>query len=119
MNYLNLLHRNDFEGLDEYLRKHDVNQEHKGHSLLYWAVHNKNFGFTKQLVHKGADLNQCDSLGRTPLIIASYFGFIEIASFLLENGADMTGCIERAKHGWDDHIQTEIVELLNYWEKKC
>ncbi|WP_053361376.1 ankyrin repeat domain-containing protein [Bacillus sp. FJAT-27251] len=117
MDYLNLLHRKDGEGLVEYLRKYGVNQEHKGQSLLYWAVHNNNFEFTKQMVHHGANVNQCDRLGITPLIIACYFGFVQIASFLLENGADVNGCKERAKHGWDDHIQTEILELLNHWEK--
>jgi len=30
----------------------------------------------------------------------------------------MAGCVERAKHGWDGRIQTEIIELLDYWEKK-
>ena len=119
MDYINLLHRKDSEGLEEYIRKHDVNEVHEGQSLLYWAVQNNNYEFTKILVYKGADVNHCDSFDRTPLIIASYFGFVQIASFLLENGADMAGCIERAKHGWDDHIQTEIIELLKLGEKKC
>lgn len=117
MDYLNLLHSEDTVGLDEYLIKHDVNEEHKGQSLLHWAVHNNNFKFTKQLVYHGADINQRDRLGRTPLVVACYFGFVLIASFLLENGADMAGCIERAEHGWDDQKQTEIIELLRGWEK--
>ena len=116
MDYLDLLDSNDAEGLVGYLRKHDVNGEHKGQSLLYWAVQNNNFEFTKLLVHHGADVNHCDRLGRTPLQIACYFGFVQIAIFLLENGADMAGCIVRAKHGWDGHIQTEIIELLKHWE---
>jgi ankyrin repeat protein len=119
MNYSDLLHRKDSEGLTKFLKTHDVNEEFHSQSLLYWAVHSNNFEFIKQLVHQGADLNQCDRLGRTPLLIACYFGFIDIASYLLENGAKSDGCLERAKQGWDDHIQTEIIELLKQWEKKC
>jgi ankyrin repeat protein len=71
-----------------------------------------NIQFTKQLNHRGANVNQRDCLGRTPLLIACYFGYVEIASFLMENGADMTGCLERAEVGWDNHKQIEIIELL-------
>jgi ankyrin repeat protein len=119
LDYINLLHRNDTEGLDEYLRKHNVNEEYKGQSPLYWAVNMNNLQFTKLLVHQGADVNQRDCLGRTPLLIACFFGYVQIASFLLENGADMAGCLERAKHGWVNHLQTEIIKLLKQWEKKC
>ncbi|MEH7302646.1 ankyrin repeat domain-containing protein [Neobacillus drentensis] len=119
MDYINLLQKSDVVGLGEYLRNHDVNKEYKGQSLLYWAIHNNNLEFTKLLVHQGADVNQCDRLGRTPMLIACYFGFVHIASFLLEYGADRAGCLERAKHGWDGHIQTEIIDLLNRWEKRC
>lgn len=116
MNFTNLVHRNDIDGFKEYLNTRDVNEVFQGQSLLYWAVHYRNIEFTKHLVLKGADVNQLDRLGRTPLMIACYFGFVEIASFLLENGADMSGCLERAKNGWDEHVQIEIIELLKQWE---
>ncbi|SMQ80644.1 Ankyrin repeat-containing protein [Bacillus sp. OV166] len=119
MDYFNLLYRKDNAGLDKFLKKHDVNEQFQGQSLLYWAVHNNNFQITKLLVNRGANVNQCDRLGRTPLLIACYFGFVEIAAFLLDNGAEIDGCLERAKQGWDNHIQTEIIELLKQWGKKC
>ena len=115
MDYFNLLDSTDNQGLIEFLKKHDVNEVHKGQSLLYWAVYNNNLKFTKLLVHKGADVNKSDRLGRTPLLIACYFGFVRIASFLLENGADLNGCIEKAEQGWDNNFQTEIIELLKHW----
>lgn len=59
-----------------------------------------------------------DRLGRTPLIIACYFGFIDIAAFLMKNDADMNGCLDRATQGWDNYVQTEIIDLLKQWEKK-
>lgn len=118
MEYIDLLHKDDTEGLNEYLEKHIVNGKYKGQSLLYWAVHMNNIQFTKQLIHRGANVNHRDCLGRTPLLIACYFGYFEIASFLMENGADMTGCLERAEVGWDNHKQKEIIELLKQRENK-
>jgi len=29
----------------------------------------------------------------------------------------MVGCIESAKQGWHNHVQTENIELLRRWEK--
>lgn len=112
MDYFDLLRREDIDGLNEFLKTHNLNENLKGQSLLYWAVHSNNLVFTKYLVHQGADVNQTDRLGKTPLLIACYFGFVDIATLLLKTGADLDGCLERAKRGWDGHIQTEIIELL-------
>lgn len=118
MDYFDLLDKEDVNGLYIFLEKHNANEELQGYSLLYWAIFHNNVAFTKALVNQGANVNQCDHLERTPLQIACYFGFYEIAELLLQNGAHTDGCLERAKNGWGDHIQTEIIELLEQWEKE-
>lgn len=118
MDYFDLLRREDIDGLNEFLKTHNLNEELQGQSLLYWAVHSNNLVFTKHLVHQGAIVNKTDRLGKTPLLIACYFGFVDIASFLLNTGAVIDGCLERAMRGWDGHTQTEIIELLKKFEKK-
>jgi hypothetical protein len=36
----------------------------------------------------------------------------------MKNGADMNGCLDRDTQGWDNYVQTEIIDLLKQWEKK-
>lgn len=110
--YFDLLHLGDVTGLDKYLLTNDVNQVLYGQTLLYWAVHQNNIEFTRCLVEKGADINKKDSICRTPILIACYFGYYNIVKFLLKCGADTSGCLERAKHGWDGNRQQEIIDLL-------
>jgi uncharacterized protein len=43
----------------------------------------------KELIQQGVDVNQLDSGGDAPLIIASYEGHTEIVRLLLEAGADV------------------------------
>ncbi|MES9739801.1 ankyrin repeat domain-containing protein [Peribacillus frigoritolerans] len=59
-------------------KTHNLNEELQGQSLLYGAVHSNNLVFTKHLVHQGAIVNKTDRLGRTPFLIACYFGFVDI-----------------------------------------
>lgn len=113
MNYFDLLENEDVTGLETFLHTHNINEELHDQSLLYWAVHHNNLTFTTLLVQKGANVNHLDRINRTPLQIACYFGFVDIAKFLLENGANTEGCLERAQNGWDEHIQTDIIKLLN------
>jgi ankyrin repeat protein len=117
MDYFELLSKNKIAELDKYLITHDLNEEIHGQSLLYWAVHHNNLQFVQHLVYQGVDINKKDSLGRTGILIGCYYGFYDVVKFLLENGANFDGCLERAEHGWDGHSQTEIIELLNIWKK--
>lgn len=117
MDYLIVLQNNDKEALEKYLNNHDANEEIQGQSLLYWAVYLGNVEFTKILIERGADVNGKDKLGRTPLEITSYFGFLEIAELLLKHDAKITtACIERASNGWDGNVQTSILKLFEEHE---
>ena len=57
---------------------------------LIEAVNAGNLATVKQLVERGADVNQ-GFKGETPLSIAIREGEQEIINFLLENGADPNG----------------------------
>jgi hypothetical protein len=95
---------------------HDTDEEIHGQSLLYWAVFYNQLEFSKKLIEIGADVNQKDSFGRSPLSVSCFFGFIDLARLLLKNGAviDFT-CMDSAYYGWDGKIQTEILNLLSKW----
>ncbi|MCP4624633.1 MAG: hypothetical protein GY850_14050 [bacterium] len=53
------------------------------------AVRLNDIVLIKSLVDDGADVNERDKLGETPLHVAAMSGYREIASLLLENGADL------------------------------
>jgi len=82
--------------------------------LLLEKVMQNDLGAAKELVASGADIDQQNQYGHTPLIIASNYGFEEIASFLISAGADIhvqgsdgaTALIAAASHS------RELVEIL-------
>lgn len=114
MDYISILKNNDIESLKTYLKKHDADKEINGLSLLHWAVFMGNQEFTKTLIDNGADVNMKDELGRMPLEISSYFGFVEITEMLLIHKAKITSaCIKRAKKGWDGKVQRDILNLFD------
>lgn len=113
MNYIDILQTNNLRELKVYLNSHDINEEIYEQSLLYLSVFLNNFAFTKYLIQCGAKINKYDRLGRTPLQIACYFGFYNIADFLLKNGAIVDDiCFKNGNRGWDNNKQTEIINLL-------
>lgn len=113
MDYFKLLQNNDIESLIKYLKNHDANEEIQGQSLLYWAVYMGNVEFSNILIEKGANVNQKDGLGRTPLSITSFFGFLEIAKLLLKNGAIIdASCMDRAYFGWGRNVQSDVLDLF-------
>ena len=60
---------------------------------LHQAVRSGDLDVVKELVGRGEDVNDRDTMGATPLHDAAWSGRLEIAAFLLERGADV-----RAKH---------------------
>lgn len=119
MDYMEILRANNREELLIYLENHDVNEEVQGQTLLYWAAFMNNLGFCKTLIKQGANVNYKDSLGRSPLSTAIYYGFLEVSKFLLENNAIIdTACEDRAYNGWDGNIQKDVINLLREYGQK-
>lgn len=113
MDYLQLLRTNDVKGFEKYLETHAANEEVQGQCLLYWSVFMNNQRFCKLLIEQGAEVNQKDSMGRTPLSTACYYDFTVISRLLLENGAKIdASCMDRAYRGWDNYLQLETLKLL-------
>ncbi|OHD16102.1 MAG: hypothetical protein A2086_06375 [Spirochaetes bacterium GWD1_27_9] len=57
--------------------------------LFLQAVRNENLSKAKELLENGADINACDSTGKTALIIASGEDYLSIVEFLLTKGANV------------------------------
>ncbi|MGG3691794.1 cyclic-phosphate processing receiver domain-containing protein [Heyndrickxia ginsengihumi] len=113
MSFLKIIKNNDIIELERYLRTHDANEEVQGRSLLSWTVHLGNVEFTKLLIEKGASINQKDELGRAPLSIAAFFGFVDIARLLLQNKSQIdTTAMDRAYFSFNGNVQTDILDLF-------
>ena len=52
---------------------------------IFEAIKNDDLDFVKSYVEQGGDVNKRDKKGSTPLMIASFFGRLEIVKFLVEN----------------------------------
>ncbi len=112
-NLTKIFHSDDMDQLDQIVTKYGVDFEINGGTLLFWAVYVNNILAVKRLLELGADPNILDSNGRSCLSIASYFGFVDIFKHLIRYGAKIdSSCIERAYHGWDGHVQEEILKVL-------
>ena len=57
--------------------------------LLITAACRGDTAVVRRLVEKGADIDQVDKIGRTALLTASLIDHLEIATVLLEQGADV------------------------------
>ena len=83
---------------------------------LHECCREGNYEKVKELVKlRRVDVNAIDKIDMTPLMIACYYGYLEIAKLLIKNGADVN-----AKDKWDTtaltyackHGKFEIAELL-------
>ncbi|MFP4012835.1 MAG: ankyrin repeat domain-containing protein [Chitinispirillaceae bacterium] len=78
----------------------------------------------KQAVNEGADINQQDSSGRTPLIEAAWSGSTEIVEFLLEKGAnvdasDKSGFTALMRATEEGHVPVVSMLLLKGANVNC
>lgn len=57
--------------------------------LFFSSVANNDLNTVNQILERGFDVNLQDRYGRTPLIIASKNGYLEIVKALINEGADL------------------------------
>lgn len=118
MDFNKILESNQLFDIELNINKQNVNGV-LGASLLYWYVYLDSLPIVKKLLEKGADPNQTDIHGRSPLEVGAYYGLFDICKILLEYGARIDEyCIRRAKHGWNGKCQTEVLKLLEEWQNK-
>ena len=117
MDYSDIRYKEDSKGNLISVDKNDiVKQDINGVTPLNYASYNIiNYKVVKLLIDSGADVNDKDRIGNTPLINACIIGDIEIVKLLLDNGADVN-----AENKWyntpltyakDKHNQ-QLVDLL-------
>lgn len=119
MDFNKILESNQLFDIDLNINNYNVNNMVLGASLLYWYVYWDDLLIVKKLLEKGADPNQTDAYGRSPLEVGAYYGLSEICKVLLENGAKIDEyCIRWAKHGWDGKCQKRVLKLIEEWRNK-
>jgi len=99
----------DLEALEKYLE--DPNMSVKGRPLLVSASDYGQTDIIKHLIKQGADVNQPDSNGITPLLAAIWEEHIEAVQILLQSGASTTGkCPDGSSY--IDAAQTDSIKKL-------
>lgn len=67
----------------------DPNQKIMGRPLMFIGIEEGDSSYLKALIDAGADINSTSSWGRTALHEAALHGQVEIAEYLLQNGANV------------------------------
>lgn len=77
----------------------DARDKH-GHTLLFNAAMGGNQALVKELIAHGANVNDADQVGWTPLHAAVSRGGVEVVEFLLRCGADIKTAV-KSEAPWD------------------
>jgi ankyrin repeat protein len=64
-------------------------QVHHRESNIFRAIQEDDLEAVEYFIKNGADVNQADDDGMTPLFIASANGYIEVVKYLIRNGANL------------------------------
>lgn len=67
----------------------DHHSQFKDETPLHGAVYGHQLEVVVELVERGANVALCDKQGYTPLHVSAFFGYTEIADYLLSHGADL------------------------------
>ncbi|KAF9817201.1 hypothetical protein SFRURICE_013989 [Spodoptera frugiperda] len=89
-----------------------LNTLHKTSICLFQACIDDNLDMVEFLVTHGADVNRGDNEGWTPLHATASCGFLSIARYLLENGADVAAVNYDGELPVDIAESDEMAELL-------
>jgi len=97
------------------LSAYGMQEDSTPRASLHLAVLQGNMEAVRQHIEAGTDLNEKDTWGSTPLIIAATFGKTEVARVLIEAGVDLNATGNdgaTALHAAAFLCHTEIVEAL-------
>jgi hypothetical protein len=94
------------------VRGADVNyKEDFDYTPLFWAVHHNRLYISWLLLNQGANVNDYDKYGNTPLMyVSAYDSKIEIIKLLLIRGAD----INHKNNAGDTALDYPLFNSLNY-----
>ncbi|MEM1009073.1 MAG: ankyrin repeat domain-containing protein, partial [Myxococcota bacterium] len=67
----------------------DLNRLYKGWSSIFYTISGNHAELTKQLIEAGANIDQEDEIGRTPLLVAFGESAMEVVETLVEAGANV------------------------------
>ncbi|MGV8124576.1 MAG: TolC family protein [Candidatus Xenobiia bacterium LiM19] len=96
----------------------DLNRVSHYHPPLNWAAMKNNLGIVKLLVQAGAKVNiQDEYMKLTPLHFSAFWGNVEMAKFLLENGADPSIVNADGVTALDLAWQFEFKDYIQFFEK--
>ena len=82
--------------------EHCAYSEDKNGSRLCAAVKSNHLGCVKHLISAGADVNECNDIGSTPIIIGAVKGNYNCVKLLIEAGADV------------NHVNHQIESTLGF-----
>ena len=95
--------------------EHCACSEDKAGSMLCAAVKSNHLGCVSHLISAGADVNECNDIGSTPIIIGAVKGNYNCVKLLIEAGAD----VNRVNHQMESALgfagyfgNAELVKLL-------
>ena len=93
-------------------------QDELGHSALHWAIRQKHIEIAKYIIQVGADVNTATNQynvgfeGDTPLMTASFRGYLSTVKLLIENGAKIEARRKNGGHAAQMAAENGNLEIL-------
>jgi hypothetical protein len=107
-----------------YFIKHgtDVHQRNAmNRNAIFYAIYAEDLSLLKKMHDLQVDLEEMDTTGKTPLLVAAYFGYTKIVRYLIENGANVNQKDSKGQnlfyHIESGNCYLDITYLMNYYDK--
>lgn len=85
-----------------------------GNTALHWAAGTGNEALAELLLEYGADVNEPDQMGKTPLVRAAHMGQTEMVRWLLQHGANPAGRTASDREGPTGFTPLHIAVIQNH-----